>query len=179
MILGLDCSLKTGYAVMEGHSLIDYGLLLAKRNKKQDHPNYPINFIEAADNIATQLDNVLMKFPIKTVIIEETNQMARDRYAQKQLEFIHYAINKLMAQKTLERVYLSTSQWKKLLNIKLSKEQREHNKLVKSGKAKGKITNKHLTVAAMNEAYGLGLLLKDNDIADAIAIASAYLIQNK
>jgi hypothetical protein len=179
MLLCLDCSLSTGYAIFNGVKLVEFGLCLAKREGKQDHPNYPINFIHAADSIVRQIDRIIGDNPITRVVIEETNQMARDRYAQKQLEFIHYSLNKSLEKKNIERVYLSTSQWKKLLNIRLSKEQRAHNKMVKNGQAKGKVTNKHLTVNKMNKVYGLSLLMKDNDTADAIALGSALLTQEK
>jgi Holliday junction resolvasome RuvABC endonuclease subunit len=41
---------------------------------------------------------------------------------------------------------------------------------------KGKITKKHLAIRWVNETYNLNLAMKDNDAADAIALASSYLL---
>ena len=178
MYLGLDLSTHTGWALFNKTTLLDCGIVTHKPDQRHLHPNYPINYVECAEKIASDLLGIIEVNNVDCVIIEETNQMARNRYDQKILEFIHFAINSaLRSKKTIERVYLSTSQWKKLLSIKLSAEQKKHNKLVKEKKAKGKVTNKHLTVAAINKYYNLDLLIKDNDKADAIALVSAFLVK--
>lgn len=107
------------------------------------------------------------------IVIEQTN-LGRSRTDQKQLEFIHYEVLRRIIDMERERQvrYVDTSRWRSVLQIKLSKEQRSHNRLVKAKAARGKVTSKHLAVAWANDEYDLQLLKKDHDIADAIALAT-------
>jgi hypothetical protein len=70
--------------------------------------------------------------------------------------------------------YIDTSRWRNICGQHMSKEQRKHNKDVKDGKIRGKITAKHLAVLWCNSKYGLNLLMKDEDAADAISLAWAW-----
>jgi Holliday junction resolvasome RuvABC endonuclease subunit len=173
MLLSLDLSTSTGWAVMDGEKIVKYGTIIHKSSQQQNHPSYPFNMIFVANQIAQDILKVKAEYDTKYVVIEETNQGSLNRYSQKQIEFIHFAV--ASALEGIPLYYYSTSKWKSQINIRFSKEDREHNKMVKAGNAKGKITNKHLTVKKINKVYNLELKLKDNDIADAIAIASAFL----
>jgi hypothetical protein len=64
-------------------------------------------------------------------------------------------------------------------NIRLSTNDKKNNKLVREGKKRGKVTSKHLSVRWANEKYSLSLKIKDNDIADALAIAACGLLREK
>ena len=174
-LLSLDLSLNTGYAIFVEGKLKAFDVIQADREGKQDHPNYPANFINAAEKISNLINLIIVNRNIDTVIVEDSVQMSRDRFAQKQSEFIHYAVNKVLIEKKVKRHYLSPSQWRKILEIKMTKEDKAHNKLVRSKKVKGKITTKHLTVRYINKVYGYNLLIKDNDKADAIGIGRALL----
>ena len=71
--------------------------------------------------------------------------------------------------------YVRTQSWRSAVDLKMTNDDKEHNKLVKEGKARGKIGKKHLSVRMVNSLFGLKLKLKDNDIADSILIGlSAY-----
>ena len=71
--------------------------------------------------------------------------------------------------------YLDTTEWRRLVQLRLSEKDKENNKLAKK-KKKGhtKITTKHLSVRLANETFGLKLLKKQNDEADAICLALAF-----
>lgn len=177
MLLSLDLSTSTGWAVFEGTNLVDHGVIIHKTPERQHHPNYPFNMIGVAKAIAT--DIVSKCKGAHMAIIEETNQGGVDRYAQKQIEFIHFAVASELKNANIAVHYISTAQWQSRLGIKFTKEHKAHNKLVKEKKAKGKITKKHLTVEFINNKYGLDLKMKDNDIADAIGVGAAFLNQEK
>ena len=74
---------------------------------------------------------------------------------------------------------MDPSQWRKILEMRLSKEQKENNKLVSKGVKRGRITKKHLSVEMANARFNLKLKLKDNDIADACNLAVACLTTTK
>jgi hypothetical protein len=70
---------------------------------------------------------------------------------------------------------MDPSQWRKILEMRLSKDQKENNKLVSKGVKRGRVTKKHLSVNMTNTKFGLKLKLKDNDISDAILLGLAYI----
>ena len=173
-VLGLDMSSKTGYAFLDNEKLSSYGLIQAFKDDSLYDLVEDYKYMGAAKEIARDINNLFEDSGEPDfVCIEQTNK-GRDRNSQKYLEFIHFAVLDLLKVRGMERRvrYIDTSFWRRALKISLSKEQRAHNKLVKQGKARGKITPKHLAVNWANSRYNLNLLLKDNDIADAIAVAT-------
>lgn len=169
-IIGLDCSTKTGYAVIDNGKLTEYGLI-----KSDDFPNEfmeDIKLLKRAEFQAMEMAALLEKINPDLIVIEQTNA-GKFRTSQKQLEFIHCLL--LVACSdigVIEKIrYVDTSAWRRGLNIKLDADQRIHNKQVKQGAVRGKITPKHLAVAYVNQEFNLKLKLKDNDIADALCLA--------
>jgi Holliday junction resolvasome RuvABC endonuclease subunit len=174
-VLGLDVSTKTGFAVISGGTLIEKGLIqtpaVIMENRVED-----FSTLRRAEVMAQDIMRLIVRHQPDLICIEQTNA-GRFRGAQKQLEFIHclilfYLCNEQMGNYGDCLRYVDTSKWRSTLGVKLSKDQRKHNKNVKSKVARGKITPKHLAVAWANEKYGLFLKLKDNDQADAIALAT-------
>jgi len=190
-VLGLDLSSNTGFALLSEQGLISYGNVTADGVIREHRlPEY--NSIYVAKAIANRLARVIIKEKPDLVIIEQTN-LGRARDSQKVLEFIHFAVLEMLETLNLDSVshYVDTSAWRGALEIKLSKEQRKHNSelskkkrsIVAAGnkvsnkKGEGKITWKHLSVEWANKNFNLGLILKDNDIADAIALAKYGLLK--
>ncbi len=170
-ILGLDMSTKTGYAVLADGVLTSMGLL------KEEPVTIPglaedYSVHRRAVNMAEKVWQLVNKERPDLIVIEQTNA-GRFRSSQKQLEFIHCLVLQALLLNGFEsRVrYVDTSAWRSALSIKLTKEQRKHNKLVKAKSARGKVTPKHLAVSHVNQTFGLSLKMKDNDIADAICLA--------
>lgn len=176
-VLGLDLSTKPGFAVMDdGSTLVAHGtaFLLAatvERSPAWDHV-LDYMFIDVACRVAQKVAAWIHDFQPDMVAIEQTNQ-GRSRTTQKELEFIHFAvlqeIRRLGYQYKL--TYIDSSRWRSLCEQKMTKEQRKHNKEVTEGKMRGKIRKKHLAVAWANQKFGLSLIMKDEDAADAIGIA--------
>jgi hypothetical protein len=179
-VLGLDISTHTGYAIVQDAQLLDSGVYHVELSRM------PVPLLGAyavceefafmaeaqilGSFIAALLDN---DGPFDAVAIEQTN-LGRSRTDQKRLEFLHFGVLAALLEAGLPHLvqYIDSSRWRSFLQIRLNKDQRAHNKSVRAKKARGKITNKHLAVAWANSTYGKSLLLKDNDQADAIAIAT-------
>lgn len=176
-VIGLDLSTKTGYAIIEDGILSDFGLIKPKH--KHTYPIEDFNMIARSKEISDGVYKVFSKHLPDFVFIEQTNS-GKFRASQKQLEFIHYAVlDSLLEEAGIVNTvkYVNTSQWRSVLEIKLSKEQKKHNLFVKNKLARGKITSKHLAVNWANKKFNLSLKMKDNDIADAICIAYSGWIQ--
>ena len=60
-------------------------------------------------------------------------------------------------------IYRDPSHWRKIVNLRLTDEDKKHNKMVSKGLIKGRLTAKHLSVRKVNELYNLELILKDNN----------------
>jgi Holliday junction resolvasome RuvABC endonuclease subunit len=175
-ILGLDVSTKTGFAVMDDGILTSKGLLTAHSDPTDDRIE-DFSILDRARRSVDLIRDIITAYSPDMIFIEQTNA-GKFRSSQKQLEFIHClllsAISTLNSKKDFVRntKYVDTSKWRSTLKIKLSAEQRQHNKKVKAKIMRGKITSKHLAVAWVNQNYNLSLKIKDNDIADAICVAS-------
>jgi hypothetical protein len=112
--------------------LTDYGNIKHKVEGDHESPSYPRNYILMANNIARECWNLIYKCNPDFIIIEETNK-GKNRYWQKQLEFIHYAVNAIIQNNQIGNNvrYIDTSEWRKLLGLHLDKEDRQHNNEVK------------------------------------------------
>ena len=187
-VLGLDLSTHVGYAVIDGAKLIVYGTEHVENFKAKPNPSDVPDYdkVKTAQEVAFKVLTFVHAHNIDLVIIEQTNP-GKFRTAQKELEFIHFAVvnalqqDKLIAHPDLIVKYIDTSKWRSLLGVKLTKEQRLHNKAVKAKTVRGKITPKHLAVAWANKTFSLELLQKDHDAADAICMASCapFIIEQK
>jgi Holliday junction resolvasome RuvABC endonuclease subunit len=181
-VLGLDLSTKTGYAVVDSSDgLIAYDKL--EYSTDESFPLEEYRYIHISQRIASGVRDVLGKYPTDAIVIEQVN-LGRNRHSQKFLDFIHYAVLQMLRDVDYKGIvaYADTSAWRKELGIRLSKEQRIHNKMLnaskrrgdnqKSGtkKGDGKVTWKHLSVGFVNSKFGLDLKLVQNDIADAICL---------
>lgn len=171
--LGLDISsTKTGYAVVNDGVLALHGLIPGIRPEVAGIAEDFV-FLRRAQHMAHEIMKVVNSSRPDLILIEQTN-LGNSRTDQKLLEFVHYAVLNEFAELALEEItrYVDTSQWRSVLQIKLNKDQRLNNKMVKLGKKRGKVTFKHLSVLWANSTYGLELLKKDHDVADAIALAT-------
>ena len=181
-VLGLDLSLHTGWAVLDDGKLVDCALIEPVRMESSSLDD--INTVLTALNLASSLGRLIEQFQPDVIAIEQTNA-GKFRSSQKVLEFLHCCILQMIHLKKMDSkvIYLDTSAWRKGLGIKLSVDQRLHNKELKRRKKRatsgnGKITWKHLSVAWVNQKFGLKLKLVNNDVADAICLASYGAIKS-
>lgn len=195
-ILALDISTKAGWAFLSSDTFdlatvqgLEYGSL------KLDHPviafgDYPWSYDKASEVMAAQLYELVLRFQPDVVIIEETN-LGKSRYAQKTLEFIHKSLLTQLRAFPGKVIYFSSSSWRQALGLTMTKEDKKNNARLSKAKkyatemgvkldkkalgVRGKINKKHLALRYVNDTFNLTLKVKDNDAADAICLAAAYL----
>jgi len=180
-VLALDLSTKTGWAVFDDGVYITSGgtekvfvddfNVNAEPNRS---PKYPFNIIDAAAEVAAQALALLDEHAPDRVVIENTVK-GRNRNTQRCLEFIHSAVL-IALRPRVALSYMDPSEWRKVVDMRLSAEQKKNNRDVSAGKKRGRIGKKHLSVNMVNEKYNLGLKLKDNDRADAILLGLGFCI---
>lgn len=188
-VLALDISTKPGWAFNKDAQLVEFGAL------SLDHPvlaygEYPWSYHRASEIMANQLFKLVDRFDPEVIVIEETN-LGKSRYAQKTLEYIHKALLSRLVGSKAKVIYLSSSIWRQTLGLHMSAEDKRNNAKLSRAKKKaaeagakldkktigvrGKVNKKHLAIRYVNETYGLELKVKDNDKADAICLADAFL----
>lgn len=193
-ILVLDLSLtSTGWALMEGErytaaniTLLARGSLgLDKRIQDHDGGVYPWSYVDAAWQLSAKVERLVKEHLPDTIVIEETNG-ARQRFVQKALEFMHFAV--LVPLLELNQIeYVSTKDWRDTIGIRMSKEDKRLNAALrraqKAGRlaaerkkrgVRGRVNKKHLALRWVKERYGLDLAVNENDQAEAICIGVAW-----
>lgn len=183
-ILALDLSSSTGYAILESKLdgnvpyLGPYGSFKVaikdfNVNKFPDRsPEYPFNIIDTSDEVAKRVLLLVQENNPDIIIIENTVK-GRNRHTQRLLEWIHLSVLNSLHEYSAKIKYIDPSEWRKIVGLYLSKDDKKHNTDVSKGKIRGKITRKHLSVRLVNDIMKLELKLKDDDIADAICLAYA------
>lgn len=189
VVLGLDISTSSGWAVRRDGKLEEYGTVVTPLTLAE-YGEYPWNYLQSSYIMAESLWSIIDLYKPDVVVIEETN-MGRSRYTQKILEWIHRAIvAKLRTLEGTKVIYLSSSIWRQTLGLTMSKIDKKNNaKLSKTKRLAaqlgvkldkkslgiaGKVNKKHLAIRHVNETYGLKLKVKDDDIADAICLTEAF-----
>lgn len=193
-VLGLDISTNTGWSILEGSnepSLVQYGTISLSGTIKE-YGVYPKNFITAASIVSTNILHLIDTTKPDIIVIEETNKTSSygNRYSQKILEFIHCLVILGLVSRKVLPIYINSSEWRKILGIHMSKNDKKNNSIInklnkldkiesnikkKKLNLRGKITKKHLSVKFVNETFNTSFKLKDNDIADSICLALSYL----
>ena len=176
-VLALDISSNTGYSIMKNGELLDHGVLSVTaedfnvNNYPERSPKYPYNIWKASDDMGYQVLNIALGYEPDYIVIENTVN-GKNRNSQRYLEWINKSCFDRLHDKA-KIIYLDPSQWRKIIGLRLTTEDKKHNALVSKKKAKGKITRKHLSVRMANELYNTSFKLKDNDIADSVLLNRA------
>lgn len=179
-VLGLDVSTHTGWAYFVDGKLQNFGLLNVEVEDFNIHqgpeksPKYPLNVYKAAEDMALLIVDKIKELHPDKVVIENTVK-GRNRGSQRLLEWIHKALMDHFFELGVDFTYMDPSEWRKVLEMRLSKEDKKNNKTVRQGKKRGIIGKKHLSVRFANEFYDLKLKLKDENQADAICLGTAFL----
>lgn len=121
VILGLDLSTSTGWAIVKDAQPVCFGVI-SKRFGWYDS-EYPKSFLDIADDIAIQVDELLNSHPeITDVVIEEVNHPSRftSRWAQKTIDQIHYTVGKVLVRRQLKMHYINTSDWRRTLKLSVA-----------------------------------------------------------
>jgi len=167
----IDLSFRTGVAYFEDDELISYGFHEGIRPKgSQDFKN----LIEAIDDLISTILTEILEIQPNEIVIEQTNR-GRNRYTQKQLEWMHLTLLRKLYDLNFNVYYLDTSEWKSLLGIKIDKNIRKFNAKLRKEGGRGKIKAKHVSIHYVNEKYQLDLLTKNDDEAEAILLGLAFI----
>ena len=90
-VLSLDLATCTGWAILESKEsavrLVDYGNFKVKRSSRF----YPYSYIIAAKEVAEDVESIYNQHCPDYIVVEDTNK-GQQRYTQKFLEFIHFAV---------------------------------------------------------------------------------------
>jgi hypothetical protein len=197
-VLVFDISGSTGWAEFDSKNPgqpVAYGIItIDKAAKKFDH--HPWGYVQAAVQLANRLVLKVHERGPDVIVVEETNG-ARARFTQKFLEYCHFAflwqLNRSLRAyvERPEVVYVNTSDWRRKMDVRLTDDDKRQNARLSRNKRKakeqgtkldkkalgirGRVTIKHVAIRRANDLFGLGLIAKDDDIADALLIGSAYL----
>lgn len=187
MIVALDISTKTGFAVFSDSKLIEYGTLFQEKSPLQVG-DYPIGFVHFAEKVGDDILTLVRKYESKEVVIEETNA-SRQNYSQKILEFIHFAVVKKLIESGVRVHYVRTGVWRQLTGSNQTSEEKKLNakigrikkktgkKLAKiDGKVVGKKTRKHSAIRSFGDHFGIELKRKEEDAAEAALLGLAFLM---
>lgn len=184
-VLALDISTKTGWAIVNNDSgspvVEEYGTITSDYD--MDSIPYPFNYFNRAWAMANQLEQLALQKNPDLIVIEETNK-GKSRYTQKTLEFLHCQLLDRLWHNFREEVkYINTSDWRDVMGVYLSNDDKKQNAKLSKGKRqgkskkqigiKGKITKKHIAIRVVEAKFGIKLKQKENDIADAICLGTA------
>lgn len=202
-ILALDISTKTGWALLEGEQgsvprVVKSGrVVLDGKVRGYAALSYPWDYLKAIEVMAHEIIGEVVEHDPDIVVIEETNG-SRSRYTQKILEWLHMGVLRNLDDLTPAGAprfkkygqvnYVNTSDWRKAVGATLTKEDKKLNvqvrKLKKAGDkaalktlgVRGKFGKKHAALRYVNNTFGLDLRMRDNDIADAICLGTAWFL---
>lgn len=184
-VLSIDASSHTGWAIIDDGKLISYG----KIDIPCQNHDWPLGIHGWAKDISEKIFHLIDTTECDKIIIERANS-SKFRDSQNVLDWLHFSlIDKLIDEGYYSKLlYRDSTLWRKLVGIKLSKEQKKQNqKISKSnkegtifkidGKRKGRITKKHLAILKVKELFNIDFKLNQNDIAEAILLGYSYFIQ--
>lgn len=189
-VLALDLSTHTGWAFFEGKlsdkpNLLSYGEInspVADFNVNKD-PNksvkYPLNILLASKLMTSKIKEKIDEFDPHIVVCEQTVR-GKNRHTQRCLEFFHKDLLELYYKEysgDFKFVYMDPSEWRKILNIRLSNEDKKNNKLVTQGKKRGRVNRKHLSIKWIFDNYDIKLPIKRNNESDAICLGAAFYLR--
>ena len=178
VVIGLDLStVSTGISVYSlEYGLLDYGIIAPEKVKGQSAWKYPERGIKFSKSIAVQisqhLDELSHDYEITKIIIEETNPKGKgSMIGTKSLSMCHGIILSEIIDYLPITQFITSSEWRKKLNIKLTSEDKSSNFILRKQKIKEGIVDwKTLAVRYINSVLELDFVYEDNDLADAICL---------
>lgn len=194
-VLTLDISSKTGYSLLisNGDSFLleDYGQI--PKVECPEESKYPNSYVEWADLVYLEIENLLDKYAPDVLVIEETTAGSKSSHSQKILEWIHHNVAQLIKETGIKCCYLLTGEWRREVGSYMNDKEKKRNKEVRKYKEKngtklardinnkvmGTVTRKHVSVRRANEVFNLNLGVGENDTADALLIGYAYHLRRQ
>ncbi len=201
-ILALDIASKCGWATFTAGDPkpMKYGIVQSDGDVLAGATGvkYPWTLMFNVMAMKEKIRKIVEQEGPDVVVIEETN-LGKNRYSQKFLEWLHFNVvayfHVMVTQKGWPQdvVYINSREWRKVLGLKLTKDDLKNNAKVRKIKrdtflsnevksaalkelgVRGVKNKKHLAIAFCEQKYGIALAVKDDDIADAICLGAAYI----
>lgn len=203
-ILSLDISSSTGWALLDtevGPASLQFGCIkLPKRAR--DYAEHPWSYWLAAHELARLLIKRIYDSNLgegDVVVVEETNGGGRaSRWSMKFLEYCHCAFLSHYMKEfegiSIKLVYVNTSEWRRVTETRLTKEDKNQNAKLSRHKRQakmkgqkltyqdkqaigiaGKTTIKHVAIRRCKELFNIELTATQDDPADALLMLKAYV----
>lgn len=198
LLVALDLSTKPGFATFRDRELIRYGTLFQTAHE-DTFGTYPMNFVWLAQHVAKRLmdevfDPLQLNYPDTPIrVITEETTPGHDAYAQKKLEFIHFSVAAELYRRSIPQYYCRDGSWKsavgvrfndteKQINLEIERQKKAGAKLARLDlgdgrgvRVVGKRTRKHAALRHVQEIFGITLKDADEDGAEALLLAFAFL----
>jgi len=159
---------------------------------KYDSSRHPGDFLVYVDNYIDQLISEIKARDwfggLDYIIIEQTNK-GRDRWKQKLLEWLHHELCKRFNYGyRFEICYIDTITWRRILSIKVTKEEKRSNRKIRAYNIEAKndpdkkmiqgiVKIKDAAIDFCEKTFNLKMKKKDNNVAEAICLGYAWLKQ--
>lgn len=186
-VVALDLSTSTGWSFWkpgDDEKPAQYGRLpkvLVEDFNVNDHPEkrpaYPWNIYAAAQQVAQQVDDMIVELKVDPVdVVIENTVNGKNRNTQRLLEWLHFTVLARLGQRVRCSVYYrDVSDWRSATGTYLSKDEKRHNRHVSAGRARGRVSRKHVAIRRCKELFGITFKVKDNDVADAVMLGYAFV----
>lgn len=177
MLLSLDISTScTGYCVFDkGQTLVDYGAIELHKEK---------DFFKKVDLACDRLEEILSKYKIETVAIEESLQSFRSGFSSARTLFTLSKFNGIIQymcyQKKLKIITYNVNTARRLAEIKIDRKAKESTKEQVLAQVELDNTKLKLPRKQLKSGPRKGLEVYQNsayDIADAYVIGKAYCVE--
>lgn len=193
LIIAIDLSTKPGIAIFDGGKLV-HATTIFNDKTVEDFGKYPYNYIEFVEYTINRLFKDVQSKGYKwssfdSIIIEETTR-GRQNYSQKKLEFLHYQLLLTLENQKSKIVYIRDGTWKRIINAKMSKEEKANNAKIQrlkrktnkriirrdeEGNALRKVNRKDVYIRAINNLLGTSFEREQEDSAAACGLALAFI----
>lgn len=182
LIISLDPSTTcTGYSIMSQNSkkLIDCGAITPKGIKGISKMKYPMSSLKKMQLIGDEIAKLLEEYgdSIEKIVVEEIIKGGKSGIKQtKVLSGLHFVILDRIEEYGHLIHYKTPSEWRKILGLKLSADDRLINQAAKKDKTISKITWKDLALRYIIKKYPeFDFKESDHDGAEAVCIGLSYL----
>lgn len=153
ILIALDEStVSTGYSIFKEDKLINFGILAPKSKSS----------IERVSEIAYGVEDLISKYKVSEMVIENIN-ITMSAPTAKVLMGLELILEIIAYRNNIKCTSLRTTSWRKILGLSNSPKIKRPEK-------------KKETMEYVKNKYGIDT--KIDDIADSIAIGTAYLINN-
>ena len=147
IILSVDQATVTGFCCMDGQELLDYGKFTAKG----------VNYQDKIMDVVLKVQGLIKEFKPDVVVIEDVQLQRLNAATYSKLSGLKFVLEHELKKNEHNYKVLAPPTWRSALGLP----------------TKPRAIAKAHSIAYVNERFGLDI--KSDDMADAIAMACAYI----